>query len=283
MAQNSGDRAGGGPSSPHLLVEVEDGVAIITLNRPEVMNAFSSTMGDALASAYRTCDEDDAVRAVVLTGAGAAFCAGADFSKGAGVFGSPSGKTDFRSDPFDFHAWDVRKPVIAAMNGHAIGLGLTMALQCDMRIMARQAKYGIVQNRRGVLPDLRSHWTLPRLVGHARATDLLLTGRTFTGADALEWGIATQVLDGPDVLPAAVELAHDIATNTAPLSVGLSKAILWRGEPMSSDEIDDLERRLHLHLMGRADAREGVQAFIEKREPEWSLSVTRDWPSDTPF
>ena len=261
-----------------VLTEIDDGVAVITLNRPESMNAFSSDMGQALQDALRSCDTDDNVRAVVLTGAGTAFCAGADFSKGSGVFGAPTNRGTFRSDPLTFHAWDVRKPVIAAMNGHAVGLGFTLALQCDIRIVAKTAKCGIVQNRRGVLPDLRSHWTLPRLVGYARATELLLTGRMFTGADAAEWGIATQALDAADVLPAAAELAHDIAVNTAPLSVGLSKAILWRGEPATADEIDRLEREIHLHLMGRSDAREGVQAFLEKRDPAWQGSPTTDWP-----
>lgn len=261
-------------------MEVDDGVAVVTLHRPDVMNAFSAAMGTELEAAYRRCDADDAIRAVVLTGAGTAFCAGADLSSGAAVFGAPSAAATFRSDPFGFHAWDVRKPVIAAVNGHAVGLGLTLALHCDIRIVARQAKYGIVQNRRGVLPDLRSHWTLPRLVGYARATELLLTGRMFTGSDAAEWGIASRALDATDVLPAAVELAHDIATNTAPLSVGLSKSLLWRNEPVSADDIDRLEREIHLRLMGRPDAREGVEAYLEKREPRWAARISDDWPDD---
>src|SRR5262245_8051314 len=151
-------------------------------------------MATELEAAYRACDEDDGVRAVVLTGAGRVFCAGADFSGGAGVFAAPDDGEGFRSDPFSFHAWDVRKPVIAAINGHAVGIGLTMALQCDVRYVHAEAKLGIVQNRRGINPDLRSHWTLPRLVGHGRAADLLLTGRMFTGAEAAAWGLALEAL-----------------------------------------------------------------------------------------
>jgi len=266
-------------ASTPVLVDLVDGVATITLNRPDALNAFSAAMGEQLESAFRTCDGDDAVRAVVLTGAGRAFCAGADLSTGTGTFDGPDDHSSFRSDPFDFHAWDVRKPVIAAMNGHAVGLGFTLALQCDLRLVANDAKCGIVQNRRGVLPDLRSHWTLPRLVGHGRATELLLTGRMFSGAEAAAWGLASEALPAELVLSTAQGLALDIATTTAPLSVGLSKRLLWH-HPATADEIDDLERRIHLHVMGRPDAREGVQAFLEKRPADWTGSVAREWPDD---
>jgi enoyl-CoA hydratase/carnithine racemase len=134
-----------------------------------------------------------------------------------------------------------------------------------------------VQNRRGVLPDAHSHWTLPRLVGHARATDILLTGRMFRGTDAADWGLATECLPADEVLPRALELAHEIATQTAPVSVGVSKRLLWMSAP-SAEEINRLEHDLHLHLMGTADSREGVMAFMEKRDPEWSLTVSKDWP-----
>lgn len=260
-----------------LLVHVEDRIALLTMNRPQVMNAFSGTMATALSRAYERCDADDEIRVVVLTGSGRAFCAGADFSAGASVFAAPSDRSHFRSDPFTFHAWDVRKPVIAAINGHAVGLGLTMALQCDIRIIAEQARCGVVQNRRGVLPDLRSHWTLPRLIGHARATELLLSGRMFSGSDAADWGLATEALDAADVVSRAMEIARDIAVNTAPVSVGLSKRLLWLDQP-SSAEIDEFERLGHLHLMDGPDAQEGVRAFMDERDPEWTMSPTDDWP-----
>ena len=268
-----------------LTATLRDRVAVLTLNRPESLNAFSSAMGRSLTAALRACDADDEVRAVVITGAGRAFCAGADFSGGAGVFGTP-GDTDatgnekppFSSDPLDdFHPWDVRKPVIAAINGHAVGIGLTMTLQCDIRIVADEAKLGIVQVRRGIMPDLHSHWTLPRLVGYARASELMLTGRMFSGTQAAQWGLASESAPAPDVLERASELARDLAVNTAPLSVGVSKRLLWMSAP-TPDEINTLERELHLHLMGTADSREGVMSFMEKRDPDWTLRISQDWP-----
>ena len=262
-------------------VERDGAVAVLTLDRAEQLNTFTGALGAELEVAYRDADADDAVRAVVLTGAGRAFCAGADFSDGAAVFDAPADGAGFRSDPFTFHAWDVRKPVIAAVNGHAVGIGLTMALQCDLRYVAAGAKLGIVQNRRGINPDLRSHWILPRLVGHARATELLLTGRMFSGADAAEWGIALEALPtGEAVLDRALEAAHDVATHTAPRSVAASKAILWRSPAPSSDEVDAWERAVHLALMGTPDTTEGVRAWMEKRDPRWEGTLADGWPRD---
>jgi enoyl-CoA hydratase/carnithine racemase len=260
-------------------VERDGAVGIITLDRPDVLNAFSGAMSEAVQDAYRAFDADDAVRAVILTGAGRAFCAGADFSKGPEVFGSQEDRPAFSSDPFRYHAWEVRKPVIAAINGHAIGIGMTMTLHCDLRIVAADAKLGIVQNRRGVMPDARAHWTLPRLVGHARAAELLLTGRMFSGTEAAAWGLALEALPADEVLPRALAIAQDIATNVAPVSVAVSKRLLWWDPAPSSDEIDRLETDLHRHLMGRPDAREGVLAFTERREPAWSMTLTDDWPA----
>jgi enoyl-CoA hydratase/carnithine racemase len=263
-----------------LRVERDGPVAVLTLDRPEQLNAFTGPMGEALEAAYRACDADDAVRAVVLTGAGRAFCAGADFSGGDRAFDAPDDGEGFRSDPFRFHAWDVRKPVLAALNGHAVGIGLTMALQCDLRYVAADAKLGVVQSRRGILPDLRSHWTLPRLVGYGRATEILLTGRLFSGVEAAAWGLASEALPADAVLDRALEVAHELAAHLAPLSVGLSKRLLWRSPEPDADEVDRLERELHLRLMGTPDAREGVAAWLEKRAPEWSASVSEDWPPD---
>ncbi|HEX7096925.1 MAG TPA: enoyl-CoA hydratase-related protein [Acidimicrobiales bacterium] len=264
--------------APHARLDIQDRVGVITLDRPEVLNAFSSQMGRELEAALRRCDEDEQVRVVVITGAGRAFCSGADLSNGPAVFGAPGDASSFSSDPLRYHPWDVRKPVIAAINGHAVGLGMTLALQCDLRIIARDAKCGIVQNRRGVMPDLHSHWTLPRIVGHARAAEILLTGKMFTGEDAAAWGLANEVHDAPQVLPRALEIARDIAVNVAPVSVGVSKRLLWRDPPPSRDEILRLETELHLHLMGAPDAREGVMAFLERRDPEWTMTLRDDWP-----
>lgn len=264
--------------APHALLDIDDRVAVITLNRPEVLNAFSSRMGEELQAALRRCDADEDVRAVVITGAGRAFCSGADFSNGPAVFGAPSSTSTFSADPLRYHPWDVRKPVIAAINGHAVGLGMTLTLQCDLRIIARDAKCGIVQNRRGVMPDAHSHWTLPRIVGHARAAEILLTGKMFTGEDAAAWGLANEVHDAADVLPRALEIARDIAVNVAPVSVGISKRLLWSDPPPTRDDVLRLETDLHLHVMGAPDAREGVMAFLERRAPNWSMTLRDDWP-----
>lgn len=265
-----------------LLAELhDDGVLVATLNRPDTRNAFSGAMGRALGDVYRMADTDDAVRVVVLTGTPPAFCAGADFSNGSDVF-ERSDAPAFSANPVNPPAWRIRKPVIAAVNGHAIGVGFTLTLHCDLRFMAHDAKYGIVQVRRGVMPDAMSHWTLPRLVGLANATDILLTGRTFTGAEARDLGVASRVLPNDDVLPHALEVAHDMAVNTAPLSVAVSKRLLWGTFAMTPDEVDRAETDLHHHLMGESDAREGVMAFLERRDPEWSLTVNNNWPSEWP-
>lgn len=273
-----------------LTFELRDRIAILTLDRPAQRNAFTGGMGESLGRAYERCDADDGIRAVVLTGAGDAFCAGADLGGGGDTFAAPRWTSDrapggadasreFTSSPVRPTAWQVRKPVIAAMNGHAIGIGMTLALHCDLRIMATGAKYGIVQVRRGVLADAHSHWTLPRVAGFAHAADILLTGRHFTAEEAVAMGIANRALPPDAVLDAALEIANDIALNTAPLSVALSKRILWSDPPLTAAETDRLETEYHQVLMGREDAKEGVLAYLERREPRWTLSPTRDWPA----
>jgi enoyl-CoA hydratase/carnithine racemase len=261
----------------HIRFEIDSGVAVITLDRPAVRNAFSGRMGAELGDAYRRCDTDDAVRAVVLTGSPPAFCAGADMTPGDATFARPA-DASFSASPVRPPAWDVRKPIIAAMNGHAIGIGLTLALQCDLRFAAEDAKYGVVQVRRGVLGDCMSHWVLPRLAGMATAADVLLTGRLFSGHEAKEMGVASRCLPAEEVLPAAMEVARDIAVNAAPLSVALSKRLLWESLGLTAPEVERRETALHEHVMGRPDAREGVQAFLDRRPPEWSSRVSADWP-----
>ena len=259
-------------------VEVEGGVAVLTLDRPEVRNAFSGRMARELGDAYRACDADDDVRAVVLTGTPPAFCAGADMSSGGDTF-ERRDEASFSAAGVDPPAWEVRKPVIAAVNGHAVGIGLTLALQCDLRFMAADARYGVVQVRRGVLPDAYSHWTLPRIAGLAVAADVLLTGRLFDGREARELGIASRCLPNDEVLREALAVARTIATEVAPLSAALSKRLLWQSPGRTPAEVGELETALHHHVMGRADAREGVEAFLERRPPDWESRVSRDWPA----
>jgi len=264
------------PLDAQVVVTQEGGVAVLTLTRPDVRNAYSGQMGAELGAAYRQCDADDSVRAVVVTGAPPAFCAGADMSSGGATFAAP-GK-GFSAAALDPPAWKLRKPVIAAVNGHAVGLGLTLALQCDIRIMAADAKYGVVQVRRGVMPDAYSNWTLVRIAGMSAAADVLLTGRLFDGHEALRLGIASRCLPNDEVLPAALEVAHDIATGTAPLSVAVTKRLLWESTELGPDEIGRRETELHLHLMGRPDSREGVLAFTERRDPVWTGRVSEEFP-----
>lgn len=155
-------------------------------------------------------------------------------------------------------------------------------MQCDVRLFALEGKYGFLHVRRGVLPDAYSHWTVPRAIGFARTADLFLTGRTFRGEEAERMGIASRALPAAEVLPAALEIARDIARNAAPLSVALTKRLLWEGRALSVEEVGRKETALHHVVMGRADALEGVMAFLERREPRWQLRVPRDWPEEWP-
>ncbi len=259
-----------------LAVEVSHGVAVLTLNRPEKRNAYTAEMGRLLGEAYQACDADDAVRAIVLTGAGSAFCAGADFS-GDDPFASPKG--DFTASPIRPAAFELRKPVIAAVNGHAIGIGLTIALQADIRVFAEDARCGVVQVRRGVLPDCMSHWTIPHLAGLGVAADLLLTGRTFFGREAPGLGLASRAVPAESVLPDAMAIAADIAENVAPMSAALCKRLLWDTvvNGYTPGQVAALETQLHQRVMGGPDAREGVAAFVERRAPRWSSSVSTEW------
>lgn len=263
----------------HLRVAVADGIATLTLDRPAERNAFSGPMAVALAAAYADCDARDDVRAVILTGAGDAFCVGADLSAGADTFARRE-EAEFSADPIAFPAWRVRKPVIAAINGHAVGIGLTLAMQCDIRLAAAEAKLAFAHVRRGVLPDAHAHWTVPRAVGFARTAELFLTGRRFDGAEAAAMGLVSRALPAAAVLPAAQDLARDIAASCAPLSVALSKRLLWESRGLTREEVGARETAYHHLVMGRADALEGVMSFLERRPPQWSLAVPRDWPSE---
>jgi enoyl-CoA hydratase/carnithine racemase len=266
--------------STDLVVDIQAaGVAVLTLNRPEHLNAYTADMGAALSRAYRDCDEDDDVRVIVVTGAGRAFCAGADFSGNASPFDAPAENSAFSASPIDPAAFELRKPVIAAVNGHAIGIGLTIALQADIRIVANEAKYGVVQVRRGVIPDCMSHWTLARLTNLGVAAEVLLTGRTFSGTEAVAWGIANRALPPAEVLDQAMEIARDIATNVAPMSAALSKRLLWDTaiKGYTPQQVASLETQLHHRVMGTDDAREGVNAYLERRAPRFSARLSAEW------
>ena len=269
-------------SDAPVLFDIDaDGVALITLNRPDMLNALSGEMLRALGDAYRRCDEDDSIRAVVVTGAGRAFSSGADISDATAfdLSGSQSDLLDdFSAAAIDFPAFRVRKLVVGAINGHAIGLGMTLALQCDLRFFAAEGKYGVVQVRRGVMGDAYVHWTLVRLVGLARAAEIMLTGKTFRGPELERLGVANDVLPAHDILPRALEIARENAIHAAPLSVAVSKKLLWESTELTASQVEHRETELHKHIMTRPDAIEGPTAHMQKRSPEWKLRVARDWP-----
>jgi enoyl-CoA hydratase/carnithine racemase len=256
------------PDYRTLQTSVENGVGTITLHRPDRRNAIDADMREELADAYVRFDGDDAVRVLVLTGTPPAFCAGADLGAGDRTFAAPG--PGFSAAGIDVPAWSLSKPVIAAVNGHALGLGMTLALQCDIRFFAADATYGVVQVRRGVVGDAYSHWVLPRMVGLANAAEILLTGATFDGHRAVALGLGSRVLDAAEVLPAALEVAHDITVNTAPMSVAASKRLLWDSFDLDRAAVGVRETEIHRYLMGHDDAGEGVRAYLQHRAPRWT-------------
>jgi enoyl-CoA hydratase/carnithine racemase len=253
-----------------LRLETADGIATLTLNRPEQLNAWNDAMEEEISAALARCDQDDAVRAVVVTGAGRAFCAGADLSSGRDRFRDRPASSAGRTAP-----WDVRKPVVAAVNGHAIGVGLTFALACDLRFVAEDAKLSFAFVRRGVLPGFASHAITARVAGLSNAADLMLSGRTFLGREAGALGLA-RALPAAEVLPAALAWAREVAENAAPIAVAISKALLWQS--LAPGAVKAREDRLFAWCGNQADAREGVDAFLAKRAPKWSLRPSRDLP-----
>jgi len=258
-----------------VLYDVTAGVATITLNRPEAMNSWTPRLSDELMLACGAADADDDVRAVIVTGNGRAFCAGADLSGGESGFvgGGPTAQSGPRLWPHQ-----VRKPVIAAINGHAVGVGITYPMLCDIRIVSETAKIQYAMVRRGVIPELGSHALLPRVIGFAKAAELMLTGRQFLGAEAVELGIASRAVPADRVLAVATEMACDIVVNVAPVSAALAKRLMWEGLNVSVDRMLALESSLLPTLASMPDSGEGVRAFFERREPRWQGRVSTDVP-----
>jgi enoyl-CoA hydratase/carnithine racemase len=256
-----------------VLYEVNDGVAVITLNRPQAMNAWTPQLSDELTMAMGAADTDDSVRAIIVTGAGKAFCAGADLSGGEEGFRGGEASTYDGPRRWPHHT---SKPVIAAINGHAVGVGITYPMLADIRIASEAAKIQYAMVRRGILPELGSHVILPRVLGFSKAAELLLTGRMMSGAEAAEIGLVSRAVPPDQVLPVAMEMARDIAVNTAPVSVALAKRLMWEGMNMGIDEMIATEGRIINKLAASPDSVEGVRAFFEKRTPEWSMKVSTD-------
>ncbi len=262
----------------------DDGVLTLTLDRPERLNAFTDQMGDELITAFDRADGDDAVRAIVVTGAGRAFCAGADLGGGGATFDygdreAPGEALPDSGGRVALRIYESTKFVVAAINGPAVGVGVTMTLPMDVRLVARGARLGFVFTRRGVVPEACSSWFLPRVVGISTAMEWVATGRVFEAEEAVERGLARSFHDPAELLPAAYELAREVAREAAPVSVALSRQLLWRmlgaADPREAHRADSLG----MSLRGRsADAREGVTAFLEKRPPRFEDRVSTDLP-----
>jgi len=275
----------------HIRYEVEGSVLIITLHRPEQLNAFTTTMMEELLDAFDQADADDRVRAVVLTGAGRAFCAGADLASGADAF-----YRDSRGEAASIEAhrdggglvvlriFESKKPVISAINGPAVGVGITMTLPTDIRIASSTARMGFVFARRGIIPEACSTWFLPRLVGPSRAAEWIFTGRVFPAEEALAAGLVSRVVAPEDLLPTAHALAEEIASNTSAVSVTLARQLIWRmlgaDHPMEAHKIDS---KCIFWLAQSADAREGVASFFEKRPPRFTMRPSTDLPPFYPW
>ena len=271
--------------------EVADRVATVTLQRPEKLNALTATMLGELLEAFDLADADDAVRAVIVTGAGRAFCAGADLSAGATTFDAAArGRAESAAEHRDgggrvtLRIFELTKPVIAAINGPAVGFGVTMTLPMDVRIASTAARLGFVFVRRGVVPEACSTWFLPRLVGISRAAEWIYTGRVFDAEEARAGGLVSRVVAPDALLPTARALAHEIADHTSAVSVALARQMLWRmlgaDHPAEAHRIDSLA----MFWTGRAaDAHEGVSAFLEKRPARFTLRPSKDMPPFYPW
>jgi enoyl-CoA hydratase/carnithine racemase len=269
-----------------IVLARNDGIAEITLNRPERLNAYTSQMGRELHEAFAACDADDAVRAIIVTGAGRGFCAGADLSPG-GPLERPETAPDparpWARAPHAIRPWEVRKPIIAAINGAAVGIGATLPLQWDVRMAAESARIGFAFVRRGVVPEALSTWILPRLIGLARATEVLLSGRLLSAAEALALGIVSRVVPDAELLPTVRAFAAEIARESAPVSVAITKHLLWHMQ--TEDDLgaaEELEAHSFWWTTQQPDAREGIQAFRDKRPPRWSMRPSADMPNFLP-
>jgi enoyl-CoA hydratase/carnithine racemase len=267
--------------------DVEDGIATVTLNRPERLNAVNATVIRELVEAFDRADADDGVRAVIVTGAGRAFCAGADLGAGGRTFDGRGESPEAHRDGggvVTLRIFECKKPVIAAINGPAVGFGITLTLPMDVRLASSTAKIGFVFTRRGVVPEACSTWFLPRLVGMAQAAEWTYTGRVFSAEEARAGGLVSRVLAPDALLPAARALAREIAEHTSAVSVALVRQMLWRmlgaDHPRAAHRLDSLG----MWYTGRsADAHEGITSFLEKRPPRFTGRPSKDMPPFFPW
>ena len=275
----------------HISCDLDGPLMIVTLNRPEKLNAYTGQMGAEITDAFQCADADDDIRAVIVTGSGRAFCAGADVSggaasfdtsgrHGAGVFAAPKpGGGRFVEAIFN-----CRKPSIAAINGAAVGVGITMTLPMDVRIAAKGAKIGFIFARRGLVPEAGSAWFLPKLVGLPQALRWCLSGRIFEADEAKAGGLVSEVVEPAELLDRAKEIAREMTAETSAVAIALTRQMLWRfaGAP-SPFELLELDKPMSIERGGHADVREGVAAFLEKRRPSFPGQVSQDMPSQYPW
>jgi enoyl-CoA hydratase/carnithine racemase len=279
------------PTFETILYDVADGIATITLNRPDKLNAFTGQMMADMIKAFDASDADDAVRVVIVTGAGRGFCAGADLSAGGSTFDRTGPQEAVREEGrhgdvirdgggrLTLRIFESLKPVIAACNGPAVGVGVTMQLAMDIRLASTNARYGFVFARRGLNPEAASSWFLPHLVGVQTALEWCFTGRVFPASEAHEKGLVRSLHAPEDLLPAAIALAREIADNTAPVSVAITRQLIWRmagaAHPMDAHMADSrgIQQR-----GAQQDVREGVNSFLEKRAPRFPDKVSADMP-----
>jgi enoyl-CoA hydratase/carnithine racemase len=279
--------------APAVLVEIKDSIGQITLNRPERMNTWGPDISAGVFNGLRQLAADDRVRAIVVTGSGSSFCAGADASRrraqgetngGAPTDAPPPRPQEPRQRVRAIYGWQIPKPVIAAINGAAAGVGLTLPLTFDIRIAALDAKLGFVFVRRGLVPELAATWILPRLIGVSRASDLLLSGRIVLGKEAAELGLVSEALPREKVLERAREIATEIAVHAAPVSVAITKRMIWEsmgiGDPVLAAS---REQKMFEWSGTQPDTREGFRAFFEKRPPRWTARVSTDLPPGEPL
>lgn len=280
------------PTYETLLYEIDDRVLTITLNRPDKLNAFNAKMRDELIDALDHADADDDVRAIIFTGAGRGYCAGADLSAGANTFnreafedgGVVNGVDRDGGGLVSLRIYECLKPTIAAVNGAAVGVGVTSMLPMDIRIASENARFGFVFSRRGLVPEACSSYFLPRIVGVSRAAEWCFTGEVFDAAEALDGGLVRSVVPADELLPTARALANKIADNTSAVSVTLTRHMLWRmlgaDHPMAAHQIDSRG----IQYMGKsADVREGVESFLEKRPANYTMQPSADLPDWFPW
>jgi enoyl-CoA hydratase/carnithine racemase len=279
-------------SYEHIIFEEADKVATITLNRPDRLNAWNPAMAAEIIDALCKVDEDDGVMTSIITGAGRCFCAGMDLSAGGSTFTSPArtgldeekrGST-ISTGGIIKSLLDLKKPVIVAVNGPAVGVGVTMILPMDIRIASESARFGMVFVRRGVVPELVSPWFLPRIVGVSKAAELMYTGRIIGAQEALECGLVSRVVPDSELMDAARELASEIAIHAAPVPLALTKRMLWQFLAMNDlDKAEEINHTYFAWTGTQPDCNEGIVSFLEKRPPQWTMKVSEDLPDFFPL